>query len=30
VDLLPLGGITGGLVVNGNGDVWVTVRAPGA
>jgi serine/threonine-protein kinase len=30
VDLLPLGGITGGLVVNANGDVWVTVRAPGA
>jgi len=30
VDRLPLGGITGGLAVSGNGDVWVTVRAPGA
>jgi streptogramin lyase/tRNA A-37 threonylcarbamoyl transferase component Bud32 len=30
VDRLRLGGITGGLAVNGNGDVWVTVRAPGA
>jgi streptogramin lyase/predicted Ser/Thr protein kinase len=30
VDRLPLGGIAGGLAVNGNGDVWVTVRAPGA
>ena len=27
VDRLPLGGITGGLAVDGNGDVWVTVRA---
>ena len=27
VDLLPLGGITGGLAVDGDGDVWVTVRA---
>jgi streptogramin lyase/tRNA A-37 threonylcarbamoyl transferase component Bud32 len=26
VDRLPLGGITGGLAVDGNGDVWVTVR----
>ena len=27
VDPLRLGGITGGLAVEGNGDVWVTVRA---
>jgi streptogramin lyase len=27
VDPLRLGGITGGLAVDGNGDVWVTVRA---
>jgi serine/threonine protein kinase/streptogramin lyase len=27
VDRLPLGGITGGLAVDGDGDVWVTVRA---
>jgi serine/threonine-protein kinase len=27
VDRLPLGGITGGMAVDGNGDVWVTVRA---
>ncbi|MGH2684893.1 MAG: hypothetical protein ACRDJP_05430, partial [Actinomycetota bacterium] len=27
VDRLPLGGTTGGMVVDGNGDVWVTVRA---
>ena len=25
---LALDGIAGGLVVDGNGDVWVTVRAP--
>jgi serine/threonine protein kinase len=28
VERLALGGIAGGLVVDGNGDVWVTVRAP--
>jgi streptogramin lyase/tRNA A-37 threonylcarbamoyl transferase component Bud32 len=27
VDRLGTGGLTGGLVVDGNGDVWVTVRA---
>jgi class 3 adenylate cyclase/streptogramin lyase len=27
VDPLRMGGITGGLAVDGNGDVWVTVRA---
>jgi len=27
VDRLPLGGITGGMAVDGNGDAWVTVRA---
>lgn len=27
IDRLPLGGITGGLAVDENGDVWVTVRA---
>ena len=28
VDRVALGGITGGLAVDGNGDVWVTIRAP--
>jgi streptogramin lyase/predicted Ser/Thr protein kinase len=30
VDRVALGGITGGMAVDGNGDVWVTIRAPQA
>jgi serine/threonine-protein kinase len=28
VERVALGGITGGIAVDGNGDVWVTIRAP--